>query len=374
MKKALMLASVAFMIEQFNMNNIKILQQLGYEVEVAANFTDGGTLDHNRLEEFKKELDEKKIKYIDIPFERSPFSVKNIKAYRLIKKLIKEENYELIHVHSPVGSVLGRLAARKTNAKVIYTAHGFHFFKGAPLKYWLMFYPIEKWLSKYTDILITINKEDYEIAKKKFKAKNIQLVHGIGVDKNRFDFEMSKEERKQLREKLKLKEDDFVMIYVAELSVRKNQEMLLNAMTKLIKQNKKIKLLLVGKDSLDGKLQKFCKENQLENNVQFLGYRKDIPQLLKISDLLVSTSKQEGLPVNIMEGLIAGLPVIVTDCRGNRDLITDGVNGYIVKDEQLLIKRILELVSKRKMDKLSTKEFEKEEIEKKMRDIYQMKK
>ncbi len=374
MKKALMLASVASMIEQFNMNNIKILQQLGYEVEVAANFTDGGTLDHNRLEEFKKELDEKKIKYIDIPFERSPFSVKNIKAYRLIKKLIKEENYELIHVHSPVGSVLGRLAARKTNAKVIYTAHGFHFFKGAPLKYWLMFYPIEKWLSKYTDILITINKEDYEIAKKKFKAKNIQLVHGIGVDKNRFDFEMSKEERKQLREKLKLKEDDFVMIYVAELSVRKNQEMLLNAMTKLIKQNKKIKLLLVGKDSLDGKLQKFCKENQLENNVQFLGYRKDIPQLLKISDLLVSTSKQEGLPVNIMEGLIAGLPVIVTDCRGNRDLITDGVNGYIVKDEQLLIKRILELVSKRKMDKLSTKEFEKEEIEKKMRDIYQMKK
>ena len=369
MKKALMLASVASMIEQFNMNNIKILQQLGYEVEVAANFTDGGTLDHNRLEEFKKELDEKKIKYIDIPFERSPFSVKNIKAYRLIKKLIKEENYELIHVHSPVGSVLGRLAARKTNAKVIYTAHGFHFFKGAPLKYWLMFYPIEKWLSKYTDILITINKEDYEIAKKKFKAKNIQLVHGIGVDKNRFDFEMSKEERKQLREKLKLKEDDFVMIYVAELSVRKNQEMLLNAMTKLIKQNKKIKLLLVGKDSLDGKLQKFCKENQLENNVQFLGYRKDIPQLLKISDLLVSTSKQEGLPVNIMEGLIAGLPVIVTDCRGNRDLITDGVNGYIVKDEQLLIKRILELVSKRKMDKLSTKEFEKEEIEKKMRDI-----
>ena len=125
---------------------------------------------------------------------------------------------------------------------------------------------------------------------------------------------------------------------------------------------------------MDGKLQKFCKENQLENNVQFLGYRKDIPQLLKISDLLVSTSKQEGLPVNIMEGLIAGLPVIVTDCRGNRDLITDGVNGYIVKDEQLLIKRILELVSKRKMDKLSTKEFEKEEIEKKMRDIYQMKK
>ena len=203
MKKALMLASVASMIEQFNMNNIKILQQLGYEVEVAANFTDGGTLDHNRLEEFKKELDEKKIKYIDIPFERSPFSVKNIKAYRLIKKLIKEENYELIHVHSPVGSVLGRLAARKTNAKVIYTAHGFHFFKGAPLKYWLMFYPIEKWLSKYTDILITINKEDYEIAKKKFKAKNIQLVHGIGVDKNRFDFEMSKEERKQLREKRK---------------------------------------------------------------------------------------------------------------------------------------------------------------------------
>lgn len=372
MKKALILASVPSMIEQFNMNNIKILQDLGYEVEVAANFEDGGTLSNERLQEFKKELEQKKIRYIHIPFSRKPFSKKNIQAYKLTEKILTENEYDLIHLHSPIGGVCGRIAAKKCKkTKVIYTAHGFHFYKGAPIKNWIIYYPIEKYLSKYTDVLITINKEDYERAKAKFKAKNIQLVHGIGVDKSKFDFEMSQEEKNNLRQSLNLKEDDFVMICVGELNKNKNQIMAIESVKNLIAQNKKnIKLFLVGEGVLREFYQQKIKEYHLENNVYLLGYRKDVPKLLKISNVLISLSYREGLPVNVMEGLISGLPVIVTNCRGNRDLVQDGVNGYIVENKLMLIDRIMKVASENEMKTIDTKQYEQEEIEKKMERIY----
>lgn len=199
MKKALIIASVPSMIEQFNMNNIKILQELGYQVDVATNFQNSGTISEERTEEFKKELASINVKCYNVLFSRNPFSLSNIKAYKEIKKIVQEDNhYDIIHMHSPIGGVCGRLACKKIfgrDLKVIYTAHGFHFYKGAPLLNWLLYYPIEKWLSKYTDILITINEEDYSIAKKKFKAKKIELVHGVGVDIEKFNFKMSRYER-----------------------------------------------------------------------------------------------------------------------------------------------------------------------------------
>ena len=198
MKKALILASVASMIEQFNMGNIKVLQELKYEVHVATNFIDSGTITRERAEELKNKLKDLNVKYYQIDFDRNVLSTKNIQAYKQVKQLIKENKYNIIHIHSPIGGVCGRLVAkkeRKNGTKVIYTAHGFHFFKGAPAKNWLIYYPVEKWLSKYTDCLITINEEDYNLAKKKFKAKNVEYVPGIGVDENKFNFEMSREER-----------------------------------------------------------------------------------------------------------------------------------------------------------------------------------
>ena len=360
MKKALMLASVPSMIEQFNMNNIKILQNMGYEVHVACNFDDGGTLDKSRVDEFKKELKEKNIIFFNIPFSRNPFSIKNITAYKETKKIMNENKYKIIHLHSPIGGLCGRLAARRIrkneNSRVIYTAHGFHFFKGAPALNWIIYYPIERWLAKYTDCLITINNEDYELAKNKFKINKIEYIPGIGVDSNKFNFSITQEEKHNIRSKISLEDDDFICIQVGELNKNKNQIMTLEAMRLVIEQYKDVKLLLVGTGNLEEYYREKIKEYNLEKNVFLLGYLKDVNNLLKISNLLISTSKREGLPVNIIEAMFTKLPVIATDCRGNRDLVVNGINGYIVKigDVKNLKDRIIEL----KINKQQTKEFE----------------
>lgn len=266
-----------------------------------------------------------------VSFTRSPFKLDNIKAYHQLKEIIDRENYDIIHTHTPMGSVVTRLAARdarKRGTRVIYTAHGFHFFTGAPLANWLIYYPVEKWMARHTDTLITINNEDYERAKRKFKT-DVQYVPGVGIDPKKFDIKMTKAEKTKLRRSLGLKESDFVMIYVAELSKRKNQLWLVRTLANFIKLHPDAHLLLSGKDSLNGKLHKVVDVLGLRNNVHLLGYRQDIPQLMKLSDLAVSSSKQEGLPVNIMEAMYLGLPVVATDCRGNRDLVA----GVIPQDD-----------------------------------------
>ena len=331
MKKVLFTATVDSHILQFHIPYLKYFKEQGYEVHVATNGNE-------------------KIPFCDVKhkihFERSPFKINNLKAIKQLRKIIEQEKFEIIHCHTPVGSVTTRIAAkkarRKYNTKVIYTAHGFHFFKGAPIINWVLFYPIEKWLSKYTDCLITINQEDYELAKKNFKkCKQIELVNGVGIDESKFNFEMSDKEKHDLREKLGLKEEDFVIIYVAELSKRKNQGMLIEAVKELIEDGKSnIKVILPGIDSMNGYYQEMTNKLGITSNIKFLGYRKDIPKLLKISDLYVSTAKQEGLPVNVMEAIYAELPIIVTNCRGNRDLVKENMNGYVINNLEQLIGKI----------------------------------
>lgn len=275
-------------------------------------------------------------KHFTVPFTRSPFKLSNIAAYHQLKKIIDAEGYDIIHTHTPMGSVVTRLAAktaRKNGTRVIYTAHGFHFFTGAPLLNWLIYYPVEKFMARHTDTLITINKEDYERAKRKFST-DVRYVPGVGIDPKKFDFKMSKAEKLKLRKSLGLKEDDFVMIYPAELSKRKNQLWLIKTVAELIKSKPNIHLLLPGQDSLNGKCQALAKKLGVDSNIHFLGYRKDIAQLLKISDLAVSSSTQEGLPVNIMEAMYVGLPIVVTNCRGNRDLVNENTIGYAVKGHE----------------------------------------
>lgn len=321
MKKVLFSATVDSHILQFHLPFLKLFKENGYEVHVATNGTE-------------------EIPYCDVKhfvsFERNPIKVNNLKAIKQLKRICESEKFDIIHTHTPMGSVITRLAAKKSrklfHTRVIYTAHGFHFFKGTPLKNWLFFYPVEKWLAKYTDTLILINKEDYELAKKKFKkCKDIQYVPGVGIDKNKFDFSLTRSEKNELRSSLGLKEDDFVMIYPAEISNRKRQIWLINSLTEFIKNNNNVHLLLPGKDSLDNKCQEYVKKINLETKVHFLGYRKDIPKLLKISDISLSAASQEGLPVNIMEAMYVGLPVVASNCRGNRDLIEDGINGFLIE-------------------------------------------
>lgn len=318
-KKVLFTATVDSHILSFHIPFLKYFQENGYETHVATN-------------------GKKEIPYTDkkhtVSLERSPLKPQNLKAFKQLKAIIDNEKFDIIHTHTPMGAAVTRLAARKARKKygtrVIYTAHGFHFFKGAPVLNWLVYYPIEKLLAYKTDNLITINQEDYNRAKAKFKTK-VHYVPGVGVDPRKFDFKFTKADKTKLRKELGLKDSDFVMIYPAELNKNKNQTMLIEVMERLVQNHPDIHLLLPGKDSLDGFHARLAKEKGLESNIHFLGFRKDIPQLLKISDLAVSASKREGLPVNIIEAMTVGLPVVATNCRGAAELVKDGENGRLVE-------------------------------------------
>lgn len=350
MKKVLFTATVDSHILLFHLPYLKYFKENGYEVHVATN-------------------GEEEIPYCDkkikISFERSPFKLNNIRAIGQLKKIINEQNYDIIHTHTPMGSVVTRIAARKARkngTKVIYTAHGFHFFNGAPKLNWLLFYPVEKYLSKYTDVLITMNQEDYELAKNKFKT-NVKFVHGVGLDKQKFDSELSDDEKKKLRESLGLKENDFIIIYPAELSKRKNQEWLINTMESVLLKNHNMHILLPGKDSMNEFHKKLVTEKKLDKQIHFLGFRNDIPKLISISNVAISTSRQEGLPVNIMEAMYLGLPIVATDCRGNRDLVKNGKNGFVVaQGDSVNFKKSIINIYENKVDIKSLKKNSQNEI------------
>ncbi len=315
--KVLFVASIDRHILSFHTPYLKLFKDEGYEVHVASNGT-----------EIIPFVDKK----YNVEFERSPFKTSNIKAYFHLKRIIEENNYDLIHCHTPMASALTRIAARAARQKaikVVYTAHGFHFFKGAPLKNWLIYYPIEKILSKYTDCIITINSEDYKTAiNKNFKARKIVFVNGLGVDLEKYP-PRTFEQKSLMREKYCYSQDDFILFFAAELSYRKHQDLLINAVNLLKKSIPNIKLLLAG----SGPLEKQYKEQTallgLDSNVKFLGYRKDVKNYLILSDIAVASARQEGLPVNLMEAMATGLPLVVTDARGNRDLVVEGENGLI---------------------------------------------
>jgi glycosyltransferase EpsD len=305
----------------------------GWEVEVAA----------------KGELD---IPYCDvkhnIQIERSPIKRQNIGAYRELKRIIDQNNYDIVHVHTPVAGVLVRLAARtarKKGTKIFYTAHGFHFCKGAPIRNWLLYYPIERWLSRYTDCLITINEEDYSRAvRHKFKAGSIYRIHGVGVDPIRFN-SVNDDEKIKLREMLGYKKEDFILFYVAELNKNKNQILLLETLVKAKKEIPNIKLLLIGDGVLMDYYKSLAKEIKVEDLVDFMGFRKDVDKIVKISDIAVASSYREGLPVNVMEAMACGKPVVATNNRGHRELIVNGYNGFLLEknDAGIFAEKIIEL-------------------------------
>lgn len=266
-----------------------------------------------------------------VPIERKPFNLNNIKAIFKLKKIIETEQYDMIHTHTPMGAVVTRLAALKYKKKhkltIIYTAHGFHFFKGAPIINYILYYPIEKFLSKYTDLIITINKEDYEFAKKHFKTK-IEYLPGIGFNKQKFSQKITKEQLNKFKIKNDISNKDYIISYVAEISKRKRQLYLLKTFKNYTFTNEKI--LLIGDQYDCKKINKYLKKYNLENNIKLIDFNDNIPMYLNISNIVISVSKQEGLPLNIMEAMFLEKPIIVTNCRGNRDLITNKKNGIVV--------------------------------------------
>lgn len=282
-----------------------------------------------------------------VPIARSPYSLKNIHAYRVIKGLINNGNYNIIHCHTPMGALLARLVCRKEqykDIKVIYTAHGFHFYKGAPLINWIIYYPVEKYLSKYTDCLITINDEDFEIAnRRKFLSPSIVKIDGVGVDLSKFT-PLEINQKENLRKKFGYSSEDFILICVAEFNKNKNQKMLIKALPSLSKSIPGLKVIFAGKTNNTKQIE-LINSLKLNDIVSVLGYRKDVNELFMISDVCVSMSKREGLPVNIIEALASGLPSVCTKIRGHKDIINDGVNGFLfnLNDNSMMISRISQL-------------------------------
>lgn len=377
MKKVLILASVASMIDQFNMQNVDILKKKGYKVHIAANFENGNPSSIERVMEFKKELDELNITYYQVDFSRNVTKVyQNIKAYNQIKNLMLENKYEFIHCHSPIGGVCGRLAGKATKTKVIYTAHGFHFFKGAPLLNWILYYPIEKICSYFTDILITINKEDYELAKKRMKPQKVCYIPGVGVDKNKFENIVINRDEKL--KKIGISNDSITILSIGELSKRKNHEVIIKALGKM--NNPNIHYCIAGKGDLEKSLKELSNSLGIADKVHLLGFRGDIRELCKVSDIFCFPSYQEGLPVALMEVMSSGLPVVCSNIRGNIDLIEEGKGGYLCNpnsvDEFIISidKLICDSDIRDKMsihNKRFIKNFDINIIKEKMKDIYE---
>lgn len=339
MRQALMVATVPSMIGQFNMNNIEILQELGYKVSVACNFDDSSVWPKEYIEQFIRILDEKKINYYQIDFSRNPLNgKKNMRAYGQLKKIVKEKDIDLIHCHTPVAGMVSRIVAHRAKTKVIYTAHGFHFYDGAPKRNWMIFYPIEKFFSKWTDVLITINQEDYGRAKKKFHAKNTVFVPGVGIDINKMDNHFVDVEKK--RNELGLKKDDVMILSVGELSARKNQEIVIKTLGAI--GNLKFKYYIAGKGNIKERLIELAKNKGVDNNVFLLGFRTDIIDLCKTADLFVFPSLQEGLPVALMEAISCKTKIVCSEIRGNKDLICDQQQMFNPKSVESLKKCIFE--------------------------------
>lgn len=318
-KSMLMLASVASMIDQFNMNNIGILLSLGYKVTVACNFKVGNTCSDKRIKELKEELKELRVKFYQIDFDRNVMNLQqNMEAYKQVEKLVKLQRYDFIHCHSPIGGVIGRIVAHETKTKVIYTAHGFHFYDGAPKKNWLLYYSIEKALSRWTDILITINKEDYDIACKKLCARRTIYVPGIGIDIKRFKNIPTHKMIK--RAELGIDDRDFVILSVGELNDNKNHKVIIEALNRMNESDKCV-YVIAGEGINKELLERQAEASNV--NLRLLGYREDIPELLKLSDVFVLPSLREGLNVSLMEAMAAGLPCIAGKIRGNVDLLPE---------------------------------------------------
>lgn len=334
MKKILFVATITEHFYYFHLPYIKYFHDLGWQVDVASHGDIELPLCDNRYE---------------LPIKRSPADKENIKAYKLLKKIIRDNHYDIIHCHTPMGGILARLAAaseRKKGTKVLYTAHGFHFFNGAPALNWLVFFPIEYIMSMLTDCLITINSEDYNCAVKHLKAKETVMVNGVGYNSDRY-FPVSNDEKINLRKQLGYSEDEKILIYVAEMNKNKNQSMLISALGELTKTRDDIRLLIVGTDNYNGEYVEFAKQLGLSDRVDFLGQRADVNDLLHISDIAVGSSMREGLPVNVMEALACGLPVVLSDNRGHRVLAVENKNGFLVdiNDCKAMAERINRLLS-----------------------------
>ena len=315
--KVLFVASIDKHILKFHVPSIKILYDQGFEVDVACN----GKIEIPYVRN-----------YHQIDFIRSPFSFFNLFALFQLIRVLKTNDYFILHCHTAVASVIARIACILTHKrkvlKLIYTAHGFHFFKGSPIHYWLVYYPIEKILSFFTDCLITINMEDYLLAKNKFFCNKVCRISGMGVDSTLFK-EMKYSEKSLIRRMIGVPDNSFVLIYAAEFINRKNHKFLLEIAFILKRHIPTLHIILPGRGVLWERLNESIYASGLGHFIHMVGYRNDIHKIIGCADIAISSSKQEGLGLHLVEAKMCGLPIIATDVRGHREVVHHDVDGFL---------------------------------------------
>ena len=380
-KKVLLVSHVSGFVPQFEMNNVRILQDMGYEVHYASNFnTPAYGMDNERLKGTG-------IVQHQVDFVRSPWNVTaNLKAYLQLKHLMEEQSFSLVHCHNPMSAALTRIAAKASGTRpVLYTAHGFHFYQGAPFHMWVIYGSMEWLLSFLTDQQICINKEDYLFAKHFFHAGRINYIPGVGINTGKIH-EVSADREKK-RTELGIPEDAIVLVSAGEMIPRKNQETILKALAVLNRGKGQIDAdrpeyfcVICGHGELQEKLLTLAKELKVEQQVIFPGYRKDLWEIYKVSDIFVFPSLQEGLPAALLEAMAAGLPVVCSDIRGNNELIRNSFGGYRVAPGAVsaYVRRIRELSSDpEKMEKMGNsnrmkaEDYREENTRRVMKGIYQ---
>ncbi len=369
MKKILFISNVgsAKMSGSFSGTLITAAHSLGYEYHSVLNRC------NTTPKQMKEDEARFNIRMHHADIARSPFSKSNIKAYKQIVKIIRDEKIDFIHCNTPVGGVLGRLAGKKCKVeKIIYQVHGFHFYKGAPLKNWLLYYPVEKLCSYLTDVLITINQEDYALAKKRMRAKQIEYVPGVGIDLSKF--KNIAVDRAEKRKDIGVPENAFLLLSVGELNDNKNHQIIIQALAKL--DNPNIHYAIAGNGYKKQYLLNLARELGVSEQLHLLGYRNDILQLNCISDVYCFPSFREGLSVALMEAMACARPIIASNIRGNVDLIDQ--NGGVLFDPHSIddCKNAIDSIMQKDRDKLGAynalkvKNFDSELVVKKIEEIY----
>ncbi len=335
MAKVLFVANIFSHFLAFHIPYIKMLTEMGHEVHVAA----GGEVVNIPYT----------MKQFYIPIQRVIFNPKNIIAYKNLKSIIEIENYDMVHCHTAMGGAIARLSAKVQRKRkkciVAYTAHGFHFYKGGPVSRWLIHYPLERYLARLSDAIITINKEDYNrITQWNISGLRKYLIPGIGLNTHNL-IRSNSRIRHELRNEYGYSDNDFILIYVGRLTSDKNQIYFLEK-AKMLKQNiSNLKILFAGDGPKHDKLAHCIEVNKLESFVTLLGFRKDVAKLIALSDVGISSCKNEGFGINILEEMWSGLPVVASNNRGHNETIRDGINGYIfnLNKNNIFEKRIHDL-------------------------------
>lgn len=333
-QKVLIVASVVSFIEWFNKENVDYLNKTRQcELHIACNFDYMEDTDEERTRAYIDKIKSEGVILHNIHFARSPFSSQNIDCYKQLKAIIDENHFDLIHVHTPTVSILTRLAARKARKEgttVMYTCHGFHFHNAAPKKNWMMFYPMERMMSRFCDYIVTINKEDFNRAKT-FHAPNVRYIPGVGVNINRIHD--CKIDKKAYKRDIGVPEDCVLVLSIGEMIERKNHEVIVRALAEV--QNPNVYYAICGKGPLREHLEQLANELGVGDRVKFLGFRKDIPELCNIADISAFPSRIEGLGLAGIEAMAAGVPLVSSNVHGILDYVIDGKTGYALDPEDV---------------------------------------